>query len=282
MNVTPLQPHAAPGVAVSGTLPRDGEPPIVRADGVSIDYANGASVFRAVRNVSFDVFPGECVGLVGESGSGKSTLARAIAALQPVAEGRILVEGRDIADLSPSERLAFRREVQIVFQDSFGALNPRMTVGAALHEVLKVHAERAQVRSRADRDREILRLLDKVGLPSNLLPRYPHELSGGQRQRVSLARALALRPRILIADEPVSALDVSVQAQVIHLLHDLRQSERLTLLFVAHDLAVVRLLCSRAVVLQSGEAVESGGVERLFASPSSEYTRRLLDAVLDL
>jgi len=208
----------------------------------------------AVDDVSYFVKRGESFALVGESGSGKSTIARVIAGLQRADSGAVHFEGK---------------RKQLVFQDSLGSLNPRMTVSQTLAEVVAVHQSGFAVND----------LLDLVELPHALAMQYPHELSGGQRQRISLARALAVRPDLLVADEPVSALDVSVQAQVIHLLDRLRRDLGLTLLFIAHDLAVVSVLCPRAAVLYRGRIIEEGPTSDLFAHPRTEYTRALLAAV---
>ncbi len=230
---------------------------------------------RAVDGVSIAVHEGETLGLVGESGSGKSTLARLLLRLERPTAGRVLFRGRDLAERGRRELRGFRREAQIVFQDPFGSLNPRLTVGAALREVLRVHglARGAAARRRIDE------LLTLVGLDPGAALRYPHEFSGGQRQRIGVARALAVEPRLVVADEPVSALDVSVQAQVLNLLMDLQERLGLTYLFIAHDLAVVRQVSDRVVVMRAGRIVEEGAAARLFEAPEHPYTRSLLAAV---
>jgi ABC-type oligopeptide transport system ATPase subunit len=254
-------------------------PPLLDIRHLSVEYRrDGGRPFRAVDGVSLAVRAGESVGIVGESGCGKSTLARAVLGLEPAAEGEILFEGRPLAAFSRADWAAYRGAVQMIFQDSLGTLNPRMGVGAALREAIAFH-RRA---TRGEESREVARLLDLVELPADLAERYPHELSGGQRQRVSIARALAVNPRLIVADEPVSALDVSIQANVIHLLERLRRELGVAFLFIAHDLAVVRALCPVAHVMHAGRVVESGPTAELFAHPTDPYTRALLDAVPDV
>ena len=322
--------------------------PLLRIENLRVDYRRGRTVFHAVCGVSFDVGAAESVGIVGESGCGKSTIARAVLGLVPIAGGRILFEGRDIASFTHADWAAYRRQVQIVFQDSLGSLDPRQTVGSALREVLRFHGWTRRRRdsyltddtdastdiprmaparlrreeshtdstdctdasgapnagaaasvgnpshpcypcetiaanaTRAAVGARIAELLDLVELPANLADRFPHELSGGQRQRVSIARALAVEPRLIVADEPVSALDVSIQASVIHLLERLRRELGVSFLFIAHDLAVVRALCPTAYVMHAGVVVESGPTSELFTHPREVYTRTLLDAVPDI
>ena len=216
----------------------------------------------AVRDVSFQLSAGETLGVVGESGSGKSTLMRLLLALEKPDQGEIVYRGE-----------ALRREVQAVFQDPVGALDPRMRVAQIVLEPLRV------MRLPGDRRARLLELLDAVGLPAAAAARYPHEFSGGQRQRIAIARALAPRPRVLLADEPVSALDVSVRAQILNLLEDLRRGFGLTLVLVSHDLSVVRQMADRVLVMQKGTVVESGATRELFTSPRQPYTRTLLDSV---
>lgn len=253
--------------------------PLLETRNVIVEYRSGRNrVLRAVDGVSIHVEPGESLGLVGESGSGKTTLGHAVLGLLRPASGSILFEGRDISSLSAAEARQFRRRAQMVFQDPVGSLNPRMSVGAILEEPLLIH--RLCGRSaRADRVRA---LLEQVGLGPECAGRYPHEFSGGQRQRIGIARALALAPALLVADEPVSALDVSVQAQIMNLLRELRARMGLALLFIAHDLAVVRYLCSRVAVMFRGRVVESGPADAIFGAPAHPYTRSLLDSVPDV
>lgn len=234
---------------------------------------------RAVDGVTLHVDRGESVGLVGESGCGKSTTGNAVIGLAPVTEGRITFRGRDVGAMGRAEMKKFREQVQMIFQDPFGSLNPRMTVGGAIGEVLKVHRIE---RTTAGRNARILELMSLVGLEPAYAGRYPHEFSGGQRQRIGVARALAVGPSLLIADEPVSALDVSVQAQIMNLLKDLQRERNLAFLFIAHDLAVVRYMCDRVMVMYLGRIVESAPVLELFSRPSHPYTEALLSAVPDI
>jgi oligopeptide/dipeptide ABC transporter ATP-binding protein len=229
----------------------------------------------AVQGVNLDLLRGEAVGLVGESGSGKSTLARAVMGVAPIEAGRVFFDGADLAALRRQDPLLAARRVQMVYQDALGALDPRQAIGSALIEVLDVHGHQGVpgLRDKA------LGLLDSVGLGSEYFDRFPHQLSGGQRQRAGIARALAVEPEVLILDEPVSALDVSVQAQILTLLDDLRNQFDLTLLLIAHDLAVVRNVCDRVAVLFRGRIVEEAHAEALFSDPLHPYTRDLLAAV---
>jgi ABC-type glutathione transport system ATPase component len=234
---------------------------------------------EALKGVSLDVSTGEALGIVGESGCGKSTLSRAIVGLVAPASGRILYEGVPVDTLDDVGRAKYRRDVQMVFQDASGSLNPRMTVAAMLGEVLRVH--RIATDSRAEAA-GVARLLEQVGLPPETAGSYPRELSGGQCQRASLARCLALSPRLLVADEPVSALDVSVQARVLNLLRELQQRLGLTLLLVSHDLAVVRTVCDRVCVVYNGLIVEQGATADVLERPQHAYTGQLLAAVPDV
>ncbi|TDO30019.1 peptide/nickel transport system ATP-binding protein [Kribbella sp. VKM Ac-2527] len=231
-----------------------------------------APVVHALRGVSFEVRAGERFGIVGESGCGKSTLLRILAALDRATSGQVVVDGTDITNL-PERRLSFLREnLQLVFQDPMSSLDPRMRVRDIIAEPLVVQGHPAS----GDRVRE---LLDAVGLPPNAGDRYPHQFSGGQRQRISIARALAPRPKILVADEPVSALDVSVRAQVLNLISDLVDELDLTLVFVSHDLSVVKHVCDRVAVMNAGQIVETGTTGEVYATPAHPYTRRLVAAI---
>ena len=237
--------------------------------------APAASVVRAVDDVSFTVEEGETFGLVGESGSGKTTTGRCILRLTEPTSGKVRFKGEDVLAFSPSRLRAARRDIQIVFHDPYSSLNPRMRVGTIVEEPLIIH----KIGSRLERTARVAELFDLVGLDPSQLARYPHQFSGGQRQRIGLARALALNPSLIIADEPVSALDVSVQAQVINLLMDLQQRLKLTYLFIAHDLRLVRHICSRVAVMYLGRIVEMGETGSIFAAPAHPYTQALLSAI---
>jgi ABC-type oligopeptide transport system ATPase subunit len=243
----------------------------------SFPAAKGASGrTRAVDDVSFQLRRGEVLGVVGESGSGKSTTARCLVGLERPDSGEIRYDGADPRGGSRAERRRFRREVQMVFQDPYASLSPRLTVEQIVGEGVLVHRLRP---SRAARRDQVVRVLELVGLDARALPRYPRSFSGGQRQRIAIARALAVEPTLLICDEPVSALDVSVQAQVINLLALMRRQLDLSILFIAHDLAIVRYLCDRVVVMESGRVVEQGACEQVYQRPAHDYTRALLAAV---
>jgi oligopeptide transport system ATP-binding protein len=231
---------------------------------------------KAVTNVSFNVPLGKTVGLVGESGSGKTTIGMAILRLVPITSGNILFRGTDITTLSQKAFRPLRRQIQMIFQDPFGSLNPRWDILKTVTEPLRVHFPSLNLSQREDRAAELLR---KVGLKPELLRRYPHEFSGGQRQRIGIARALAVEPALIVCDEPVSALDVSVQAQIVNLLADLQSELGITYLFIAHDLAVVEHISDEVVVLCRGEVVEAASAEMLYREPKHEYTRNLLVSV---
>jgi len=231
---------------------------------------------RAVDGIEFDVHAGETFGIVGESGSGKSTTARLIARLLDPTAGEVRFDGRDITALRGSRLKQVRRELQMVFQDPYSSLNPRRTIGSIVAEPLVIHRVQSD---RAARTRAVGELLETVGLNPEHYNRYPHEFSGGQRQRIGIARALALRPKLLIADEPVSALDVSIQAQVLNLLRELQRRFGLTTVFISHDLSVIRHMCDRIAVMHNGRIVELQSNEQLYAAPREAYTRELLAAV---
>lgn len=249
--------------------------PFIATDHLRVAFKRGRRSVDALAGVSVSIQRGEAVGLVGESGSGKTTLARVLLGLQKPASGAATIEGRSIADWLQKDRSAFRRRIQMIFQDPYGSLNPRLTIGSALAEPLRVH----RLVSRGAESAAVSKLMEMVELDPALATRYPHEFSGGQRQRIGIARALATQPEILIADEPVSALDVSVQAQVLNLLKRLQRENNLTLLLIAHDLAAVRYVCDRVVVLYHGEVVEQGPVTEVLKSPCCPYTQTLLASV---
>jgi len=230
---------------------------------------------KAIDDVSFSIDRGEVVGLVGESGSGKTTVGRTVLRLLEPTSGEILFDGVDIASLKSADLRRYRKRMQIIFQDPYASLNPRMTVGATLGEALTTHS---LVRGRSKEER-VAEILGKVGLPAAHMRRFPHEFSGGQRQRIGIARALAVDPQFIVADEPVSALDVSIQAQVINLLIDLKERLDLTMLFIAHDLAVVEHISDRVVVMYLGKIMEIAPAKELYANPVHPYTEALLAAV---
>ena len=247
--------------------------PLLSVRGLTKSYASatGAPV-QALAGVDFDLAPGEALGVVGESGCGKSTLGRALLRLVEPTSGSVTFQGQDILSLSRRQLAQRRRDMQIVFQDPFGALNPRHKVGTIIGEPLAVH----DIPNRA---RRIAELLEMVGLPADAAQRFPHEFSGGQRQRVAIARALALNPKLLIADEPVSALDVSIQSQIINLIADLRGSLGLSMIFISHDLSVVRHVSDRIAVMYFGRIVEIAPAQALFDDPAHPYSQALVSAV---
>lgn len=231
--------------------------------------------FKAVDGVSFELRRGEVLGLVGESGCGKSTLGRTLVGLLPVYKGKVKFDAKNIADYTQKEWRKIRKEIQLIFQDPYASLNPRMSIGDMLMEPLMVH----NIVPRSERRKEALRLLDLVQLPADSMQRYPHQFSGGQRQRLGIARALAVRPQLLICDESVSALDVSVQAQILNLLKELQQEFNLSYLFISHDLNVVHYISDRVMVMQSGKIVEAGTAEQVLKYPADDYTKRLIEAM---
>jgi oligopeptide/dipeptide ABC transporter ATP-binding protein len=251
--------------------------PLVEIRGLEKQFGHGRrGAVKAVAGVSLDIAPGETLGLVGESGCGKSTLGRTVLRLLDPSAGTIRFEGAAIERLSARRLRPIRRHRQMIFQDPYASLNPRMTVGAAIAEPLAIHG---LGRSRRERDARVAELLDEVGLRPDAARRYPHEFSGGQRQRIGIARALALRPRFIVADEPISALDVSIQAQIVNLLAELRRREQLTYLFISHDLKVVRHISDRVAVMYLGKVVELAPAAALYRAPKHPYTRALLSAV---
>ena len=260
------------------------ETPLLELTGVSKDFlvepnllrrlSGRGRTLRAVDGFSLGVNRGDVVGLVGESGCGKSTIALLILRLLQASEGTIRYRGDDIAALSPAGLKSFRHRVQMVFQDSHSALNPRKTIRRTLHEALRIRHGRT-----AGLDDMAVELIAATGLGSEVLPRYPHALSGGQRQRVGIARAMAMEPEFIVADEPVSSLDVSLQAQIINLFQALREVHGLTMMFISHDLALVNHLCNRTIVMYAGRVAESGSTREVMRSPRHPYTRALLGSV---
>jgi oligopeptide transport system ATP-binding protein len=238
-------------------------------------FSRTIGTVKAVDGVSLCLRRGEILGLVGESGCGKSTLARTILQLVPVTDGAVILNGRNLRELSRRDLRAVRTNAQMIFQDPYASLNPRMTVFDAIAEPLLVHGRA----TRAELPARVSELMRRVGLAPRFMRKYPHEFSGGQRQRIAIARALALEPKLIIADEPVSALDVSVQAQILNLLADLRRQSGLTMIFISHDLSVVRHIADRIAVMYLGKIVEIGESEAVFSSPQHPYTRALLTAV---
>lgn len=240
-----------------------------------IIFQRQVGAVRAVDDISFDVFKGETLGLVGESGCGKSTTGRTILQLYRPTAGSVVFEGKELTTMQGEELRRMRKRMQIIFQDPFASLNPRMTVGGIVGEPLRIH----NVMPRKEQQEYVENLMEKVGLNPYFINRYPHEFSGGQRQRIGIARALALEPTFIVADEPISALDVSIQAQVVNLLEELQDELNLTYLFIAHDLSMVRHICDRVAVMYLGKIVELAQTDELYENPLHPYTQSLLSAV---
>ncbi|QHP79437.1 ABC transporter ATP-binding protein [Pectobacterium odoriferum] len=251
------------------------QPPLLSLKNIHTRYSTAQGKVLAVDDVSLTILPGETLGLVGESGCGKSTLSKTILRLLPPSHGQIVFDGQDITTLKESRLKALRQRVQMIFQDPYASLNPRHSIQHILETPLLVHG----LGDRSQRQQAIKNIIDRVGLPQNSLSRYPHEFSGGQRQRIGIARALVVRPSLVICDEPVSALDVSIQAQILNLLVELKNEMGLSLLFISHDLAVVRYIADRVMVMQNGRCVESGDHHSIWHQPQHPYTRKLIDAV---
>jgi peptide/nickel transport system ATP-binding protein/oligopeptide transport system ATP-binding protein len=238
-------------------------------------FGFGTSLVKALDDVSISLRSGTTLAVVGESGSGKSTLARCLLQLQPLDSGEVLFAGQDLAKMRGAELRAVRKDLQMVFQDPFASLNPRMHVGEIVGEGLLIHG----LGSLAEQQQKVIAMLQRVGLTEADMQKYPHEFSGGQRQRIGIARALVLRPKVVVCDEPVSALDVSIQAQILLLLKDLQQEMALSYIFISHDLRVVRHIADDIVVMYAGKVVERGAVLDIYARPEHEYTRNLLAAI---
>lgn len=257
--------------------------PLLRVKDLSVEYVVKKNLFGKVRKkkiavnkISFDVYKGETLGLVGESGCGKTTTGRAILQLIDSASGQIEFEGKLLNEIKGEELRKIRKDIQIIFQDPYSSLNPRLTIGQAIEEPLIVHNIYSNAKERKER---VISLLEKVGLDSSQYDRYPHQFSGGQRQRIGIARSLALEPKIIICDESVSALDVSVQAQVLNLLNDLKNDFGFTYIFISHDLSVVKYMSDRMIVMQKGNIVEEGEADSIYTNPQTEYTKKLISSI---
>ncbi len=240
-------------------------------------FGQEQSWVKAVDDISFNVYPGETLGLIGESGCGKTTTGKSIVQLTPITSGEILYKGRDVLKMNKRDLFDFRKEVQIIFQDPYSSLNPRISIGSSIKEPMKVHK---RFNSDTERKKEVIRILEKVGLKAEDYNKYPHQFSGGQRQRICIARTLAMQPKFIICDESVSALDVSVQAQVLNLLNDLKKDFGLTYIFISHDLSVIKYMCDRMVVMNRyGKIERYGECDEIYEDPQTEYTKSLIEAI---
>src|ERR1039457_7213088 len=283
-----MSPASAPnsGLPIGNTAATASGAPLVRVEHLSKEFPAGSTgiiggkklSIKAVTGVHLEIAPGETLGLVGESGSGKSTLGRLILKLLEPTEGAVYFDGRDLSTLGRAELRALRRQMQLVFQDPYASLNPRMRVRSIVGEGIEIH-KLARGKEKLDRIAELLKM---VGMSQDAMTRYPHEFSGGQRQRIGIARALAVKPRFLVLDEPASALDVSIHAQIINLLQDLQEQLRLTYLFIAHDLRVVEHISNRVAVMYLGKLVAIASRDEIYATPRHPYTRALLSAIPSL
>jgi peptide/nickel transport system ATP-binding protein len=269
--------RAAPAALVAANPAMAAPPPVLEVRKLLAQYSSRYGTISAVKDVSFEIGRGETLGLVGESGCGKSTLSKTIVGLNPAAGGQVILDGTDLVPLRGRALRPHRAKVQMVFQDPYASLNPRLRIGDALEEVLVVQGRR----HRADRQRRVRAMLDAVGLPQTAARRYPHEFSGGQRQRIGIARALILQPQLVICDEPVSALDVSVRAQILNLFVELKREFGLSYLFISHDLSVINYMADRVMVMQKGVAVETLARDRFFSDAAHPYTRTLIAATPD-
>ena len=249
--------------------------PILSVRNLNASFRVKGKNFHVIRNISFDIYPGETIGLVGESGCGKTTLGKILLGLVSYDSGTIEYKDENLSKMSHLQLTQLRKECQMIFQDPYGSVNPRMTIEEIIAEPLIIH----KMANKQERKEKVKKLLELVGLDSSFIQRYPHELSGGQRQRVVIARALALEPKFIICDEPIAALDVSIQAQIINLLRDLQKKLGLTYLFISHDLAVVKYLATRTMVMYSGEIVESAESKMLYKHPLHPYTQALLNSI---
>ncbi|AXO80848.1 ABC transporter ATP-binding protein [Olleya aquimaris] len=257
-------------------------PPLLEVNNLEKEYLSKsgffakAETFKAVNNVSFKLYKGETLGLVGESGCGKSTLGNAILLLDKATKGQILYNGKDITDLSKAETIAIRKDIQIIFQDPYASLNPRLTIGNAIMEPMKVHN---LYKTDIERQQKTLEILNRVGLDASVFNKYPHEFSGGQRQRVGIARTIALQPKLIVCDESVSALDISVQAQVLNLLNELKENFGFTYIFISHDLAVVKYMSDQLLVMNKGQVEELDDADTIYNTPKKDYTKKLIEAI---
>jgi peptide/nickel transport system ATP-binding protein len=250
--------------------------PLLQVEDLAVEFATADGPVQAVAGVSLEVRGGECLAVVGESGSGKTTMGLTLLRLHEPTAGQVIFDGRNLLELGDRERQVMRRRIQVVFQNPYASLNPRFTIGQTLVEPMAIHGIGRDTAEREERARQ---LLHKVGLDGRAFGRYPHEFSGGQRQRVAIARCLTLNPEVLVLDEAVSALDVSVQAQVLNLLKDLQDEFGLAYVFISHDLAVVRFISDEVLVMKDGCVVEQASAEQILAAPREEYTKRLLAAI---
>lgn len=257
-------------------------PPLLEVNNLEKEYLSKsgffakAETFKAVNNVSFKLYKGETLGLVGESGCGKSTLGNAILLLDKATKGQILYNGKDITDLSKAETIAIRKDIQIIFQDPYASLNPRLTISNAIMEPMKVHN---LYKTDIERQQKTLEILNRVGLDASVFNKYPHEFSGGQRQRVGIARTIALQPKLIVCDESVSALDISVQAQVLNLLNELKEKFGFTYIFISHDLAVVKYMSDQLLVMNKGQVEELDDADTIYNTPKKDYTKKLIEAI---